>query len=63
MPLRVAWHLAVQVFAPRITSESRLKQPGPDLMGGHWPLSDYMERQVSDYMERHLPLLALTCEW
>jgi hypothetical protein len=34
MPLRVVWHLAVQVFAPGITSESHLKQPGPDLMGG-----------------------------
>jgi hypothetical protein len=33
MTLRVGWHLAIQVFASRITRESRLKPLGPDLIG------------------------------
>jgi hypothetical protein len=33
-PLRVGWHLAVQVFPPGITRDSRLKPPGSDLIGG-----------------------------
>jgi hypothetical protein len=33
-PLHVAWHLAARVFSPRITLESRLNLPGPDLTGG-----------------------------
>jgi hypothetical protein len=32
MPLRVGWHLAVQVFPLGITQECRLKLPGLDLV-------------------------------
>jgi hypothetical protein len=36
-PLLVGWHLAVRVFPLGITQDSRLKPPGPDLMGGISP--------------------------
>jgi hypothetical protein len=52
MPLHVVWHLAVWVFWPGITRESRLKPPGPNLIEGTLALSGPMKR--------HLPLLGLT---
>jgi hypothetical protein len=41
-------------FSTRITREGRVKPSGPDLMGGHWPLFDPLDR--------HLPWWALTPE-
>jgi hypothetical protein len=37
MPLRVGWHLVIQVFSSRITWESCLKPPGPYLIRGIIP--------------------------
>jgi hypothetical protein len=34
MPLRVSWHLGIQVLTIWITEERRMKPPGPDLYWG-----------------------------
>jgi hypothetical protein len=54
MLLRVGWHPSVRVLPPGITEERRLKPIGPDLIGGHKPLSNPIEWR--------LPWLTLTPE-
>jgi hypothetical protein len=43
MPLRVGWHLAIQIFQIGIKRESHVKPPGQDLLEGEgWGISLYL---------------------